>query len=291
MSEISWEDYADLTPIPCQQRPDLPLMVQYTESYDRLMSTFRALLDKMELSERALNIARAVCQKMHSNATAWWYLEKNLEARDFDLSLEMEFLDEQIMESLKPYQLWNHRRWLVRRYVTVYDETTFFQTVIDEDQWNFHAWSYYVWYADTFNQWTWLAEMTAWCILRFPSSNSGWSARFQVVKKGCLVVSEEIELALNALRNSPGRMSECICSYLWGLIGLGCPDEDLQKVEDVAHSILEEGFVSVPVCALLARMSLKSGNSDSFNEIVNKLIIIDTPRAQFWKQVKDNEAI
>jgi protein farnesyltransferase/geranylgeranyltransferase type-1 subunit alpha len=154
--EFNIADYVDVERVPGPPHQSAPLSIPYSDQYEELMSIFRGLLNKLELSQRALTLVTVVNSNYKSNPTPWWYRQQIISALGYTPRFELDFITTLLQESPKPYQLWCHRTWIVSRCSEPPDESDLFDLIIPIDLTNFHAWRYFGWYAERFRKWTWL---------------------------------------------------------------------------------------------------------------------------------------
>ena len=277
--------FSDVEGIPAPQNPKGPFVIQFTEEYDRAMSIFREFLAKDELSPRALQLCNVLCQKLTSDCTVWWFRERVLEKIGYDFEEELRFVDKLIKSQPKPYQLWNHRQWLVWRCENPPDHTKFFDKVIGEDAKNFHAWSYFCKFADKFGQEDWLLERTKGSILHDPTNNSPWSARYHVIERKGAVSSEELQFALDLLFMWPG--SEPICSYVRGLLRIDKSDKVIATIEEVLEKVAAR-TMNRHLMGLIAYVAELKGDMAKYDEFIERIGKADFLRKKFWPLMKSD---
>jgi protein farnesyltransferase/geranylgeranyltransferase type-1 subunit alpha len=162
------------------------------------------------------------------------------------------------------------------------DETESARFVLEIDPQNFHAWSYFGWFAGRFAGWKWLFELAAWFINRDPLNNSAWAARYRAVRLGGMDVEKEIEFALQLLRDVP--RGEAIANYVRGLLEIEPTPERMERV------IVETGRVRVKtrtVFQLAAHVAKMRGNREEYEQLVDQIVVLDPRRAQFWAKMKE----
>ena len=101
--------WADVVPVTLPQQRGDPFFVDYTPEYIDLMGYFLAVLEKNEVSERALEIADRVLRKFPSHYSAWWYKYFILENIGFDFEKELGILSQFAKEAPKSFQIWHLR--------------------------------------------------------------------------------------------------------------------------------------------------------------------------------------
>jgi protein farnesyltransferase/geranylgeranyltransferase type-1 subunit alpha len=278
------DEYADITPVPSPQDPSGPFGIDYSEGYNTIMSLYRALLDRVEFSPRALTIVTRINTNTPSNATAWWYRQRIIESLGYNLDEEFSLLQTICEKSPKPYQIWCHRMWLVLRCEEPPDETAFAQFVINRDEKNFHAWSYFGWYADRFDKWEWLYHMTTKYVQHDLQNNSAWSARYRALQRGGFSIADDLEFTLNYFKISS--RSESICNYLRGILELDFSHAG--KVKEVIEWLVAAKAENRSLYALAAHIAKAEGNFPEHDAYVDKIIALDAPRARFWQLMKSD---
>ncbi|KAF9970233.1 CAAX geranylgeranyltransferase alpha subunit [Actinomortierella ambigua] len=107
------EQWADVTPVPQDDGPNPLVPIAYSEKYSTAMGYLRALSQKNEMSERALELTKAIIELSPSHYTVWYYRQTLLKALDSDLTEELEWNGQMGLEHLKSYQIWHHRQVVV----------------------------------------------------------------------------------------------------------------------------------------------------------------------------------
>ncbi|KAG0238265.1 CAAX geranylgeranyltransferase alpha subunit [Actinomortierella wolfii] len=107
------EQWADVTPIPQDDGPNPLVPIAYSSEYSTAMGYLRALCQKNEISERALELTKVVIELSPSHYTVWHYRQTLIKALDKDLDEELEWNGQMAIEHLKSYQIWHHRQVIV----------------------------------------------------------------------------------------------------------------------------------------------------------------------------------
>jgi protein farnesyltransferase/geranylgeranyltransferase type-1 subunit alpha len=281
--------YGDVKRIPQIPNLDEPFSIPYTEYYSETMSIYRGLLDVMELSPRALEVVTILNLDAASNPTPWWYRERIIEKLGYSLEDELAHCDECLQATgPKPYQVWSHRMWVMRRTDTPPDETAFFIWVITMDIWNFHAWSYFVWFAEKFGRGEWLFAMTKDVCTLYPKVNSAWVCRFQSRKMIGFPISDEIDFAVSLLRKDVENQS--ICGYLKGLIELDFSQTTVGNVKSIVDELLGEKPVR-QLYILAAQIARKTGNIEAYNAYMDTLAALDPVRARAYIGLRSKSTV
>jgi protein farnesyltransferase/geranylgeranyltransferase type-1 subunit alpha len=161
--------------------------------------------------------------------------------------------------------------------------------VLGIDEKNFHAWSYFGWYADRFAKWTWLFDVTRVYIERDPINNSAWAARYRAVRMGNLSIDADIEYALRILKPVP--RGEAICNYIRGLLAIEPTPERNMRVKVAIGEICEGKMKTRSVFQLAAHVALLQGNMEEYEQLIDQIVVLDPRRAQFWVKMRDEPSM
>ncbi|KDE07109.1 hypothetical protein MVLG_02679 [Microbotryum lychnidis-dioicae p1A1 Lamole] len=137
--------WADLEPIPQKDAPNALVPIAYAEPYRDAMDTFRALVQKGELSTRGVELTEALIRMNPGHYSIWAYRAQTLLAIKADLTKELDLMDELIKEHLKSYQVWQHRRTIVTALQSSSREIPFTTRALAFDAKNYHTWAYRQW--------------------------------------------------------------------------------------------------------------------------------------------------
>jgi protein farnesyltransferase/geranylgeranyltransferase type-1 subunit alpha len=273
------ELYADVTPIPPTTSSDDVLGIPYSATYAQTISLYRALLNSLELSERALALVTVINVSSPSNPTPWWYRQQIIAALGYSLDAELRHCFRCLKHGPKPYQVWCHRVWLMSREDQPPDESDFFVWVIAQDLCNFHAWTYFGWYAERFRRWTWLFEMSTGICRLYPRNNSAWAARFRALKMAALPLDDEVDFALELLDGNHENQS--LCAHLRGLVGLDPSGSTAAKVRG-RLAVMIANRPARQLYILDAQLARSTGKLEEYAEILGKLAELDPPRARAY---------
>ena len=165
--------WSDVQPIP-QLDTEQPhvnhiVTIQYPLKYIELCNYLRACLANNEISIRVFVLTGEIIDLNSSYYTAWYYRRKcltEIETLRYNLLHEMEWLNALALQSAKNYQLWQHRRNLVKLLTSqssrphphphphmIYDlnnELNHTAQVLALDAKNYHAWSHRQWLLFTY---------------------------------------------------------------------------------------------------------------------------------------------
>ena len=120
------EIFHDMTPIPQDDGPNPICQIDYPQEFDIAQSYLRAILQKKEHSERALQLTAYCLQFNPANYTTWWYRRQCLAALSSSSESMNHFDHTRIVKDLmlasklggsnpKNYQIWFHRRNLLEQ--------------------------------------------------------------------------------------------------------------------------------------------------------------------------------
>lgn len=102
-SEFEWADVS-----PLKQYTDEPtvLNIEYSNEVSKCMDYFRAIWTSGEVSERALEISQRVIDFLPGNFSAWVIRRKCIEKLNLSPVLELAFVEEEMEDNEKCYQIW-----------------------------------------------------------------------------------------------------------------------------------------------------------------------------------------
>ena len=157
-----------------------------------ISSYFRAIVEKGELSQRALALTSEVISINPGNYMAWYYRRKCLdELMPDNLDNEILLLNDFAIQMAKVYQYWHHRRLILQTIgnITVL-EKEFLENIYAEDDKNYHFWTYkyisiyiYIyrmWLTERFSLWEEELKWTVSELEEHPKNNSLWSYRYYI---------------------------------------------------------------------------------------------------------------
>jgi protein farnesyltransferase/geranylgeranyltransferase type-1 subunit alpha len=140
----SWPEMADVVPVPQDDGPSPVVPIAYRDDFREVMDYFRALYLAGERSPRALRLTAEAIEVNPGNYTVWHFRRLILEALDYDLLQEMNFVEKIAECNPKNYQIWHHKRWLAEKLGpdVANKEHEFTMKILALDAKNYHAWSH-----------------------------------------------------------------------------------------------------------------------------------------------------
>jgi len=250
------------------------------------MDYFRAILQRDEKSERALQLTEEVIRHNAASYTAWHYRRLILFALKKDLHEELEYVKKLGAKNPKNYQLWHHRKIMVEHLHDPSQELEFTAKMLIQDSKNYHAWAHRQWILETYNLWKDELSYVSDLIKVDHRNNSAWNQRYYVISKTEKWTKEvkerEIDYAFSIIKLSPNNQSPW--NYLSGVIGQDKYSEYPKVFESVRHYV--DNF---PTCAhalsLLASILQQLNTESSIHEAIvclDKLIKVDEIHSKYW---------
>ncbi|VDP35404.1 unnamed protein product [Heligmosomoides polygyrus] len=139
-------EWADVKPIYPSKEEDGAVRIAVSEQFRDAFAYLRAVLASGEISSRVFLLTEDCIQLNPANYTLWQFRRELLKKLQIDLSKELKYLDDVIMQSPKNYQVWQS---ILRQFVFVGDsvdkavdaELAFTAKLIFEDARNNSAWN------------------------------------------------------------------------------------------------------------------------------------------------------
>ena len=185
------------------------------------MSYFRAIFQKQEISERALDLTQETIMTSQGQYTAWTYRRKLLHALGKNLGYEIMWLNQIGLHFQKNYQIWHHRRCIFEMWArAVYahrkekekedkkegaeeeeeiyekpmkdyikelidNELQFMDEIFESDAKNYHGWSHKIWLIERYELWTEARhlEFLEDLLDKDVNNNSVWSFRYFLMER------------------------------------------------------------------------------------------------------------
>lgn len=236
------DEFGDIQAMPVTTGlPDELCQIMYTDEYRETMGIVRALLQKRELSERALRLTAKAVGLAPAFYTAWNYrfdIVMHMVEKEDDsgkaqvLNTELDWLDEFTLNNPKNYQIWSYKQALLERHPkpSLKRELPLLELMINDDTKNYHVWSFRKWCVLFFQDFTHELSYSDSLIQRDVYNNSAWTHRMFVLKHtnpGKDQIQLELEYVKEKIDLVPQNVA--VWSYLQGLYEkfLGSYDESI----------------------------------------------------------------
>lgn len=308
-------EWSDVTPLPQDDGP-LPLVeISYPPGFTEVHDYFRAIQQRKEYSQRALELTADVIQHNSANYTAWYYRRRCLKNLDSDLFEELDFTHSWACGCPKNYQVWYHRRWLIAEIASqlrsgsaseaeaadeirqlAIQELAFHLDVMNmnKDYKNYNGWSHRVFIARQFDLWEHELVFVESLLVNDVRNNSAWNHRFTVLRNTAWPWSEavrqrETAFALDSLRACA--QNESAWNYLAAFHGKGegkAPWGSVPQIAAFCHELLAapspaSGELSCRFAAeVLAQLHEERGELSEALGWYQRLEEHDSVRASYW---------
>lgn len=294
-------EWKDVTPLP-QDDGDEPIVaIDYSEKFADAFDYFRAIVQKKEYSDRALELTEVCSQLNSANYTVWQYRREILKALGKDLNAELEYIKKRIIKQSKNYQVWHHRKVIVEWLQDGSKEKELTEQVFNADAKNYHAWQHRQWAIKTFNLFDGELEYVDSLLQKDIRNNSAWNQRHFVINNTTgftpEVVDREIDYTLDKIKQVVE--NESAWNYLRGLLlhGDGGLSQN-QKIRDFCEELYANNCRSPFLLASLVDMCYEqvgSGSGDSVYTLERAKMLcsdlaenFDTIRAKYWLYMMDS---
>lgn len=312
--------FEDITPIPIgdesAETKDVVLCkIMYTEEFKVVFAYLRALMEKGELSRRALYVACRAISLVPAHYTVWEYkyriVEQLASEQEYDILEELEWCSDIALKNEKNYQIWHYREMVIGLLVRTghagdrekYDlgnEYEIVNAMLANDEKNYHVWSYKRWMVEYFGLFRNDAEMayTEQMISADVRNNSAWNFRHFLVfgdgryGKECIVE----EIGFTALQIEQAITNPSSWNYMRFLYSL-CVQEGLRdgaqeikavvlkysSVLDARELDLSKERMAVPAYELLASVYRTEGDKQKERCVYTLLRDrLDPVRKNYW---------
>lgn len=324
---MSFERYNfdDVVPMPvASEESDVKDVVlckiMYSENFLKVFGYLRALMEKNELSKRALSVACEAISIVPAHYTVWTYkfeIVKHLISNgEYDIKEELDWCSDIALNNEKNYQIWRYREMVIELYIktkcggdkskyNLESEYEIVHEMLVRDEKNYHVWSHKRWiveYMNLFNdkrEYEFVEKM----ILDDVRNNSAWNFRYFVVfglkNTGLRVDDTLIE---NEIRYTIERINVSITNpsswnYLKALYRMldksklaTCPlfamiHQTVVQYSDISNVelALNEDRLSVPAVELLADIQGDQQQSSEQQHTYQLLQTLDPVRHNYWK--------
>ena len=293
-SEKSEFNYDDVTPVKQFSDKVEVLKIKYSEKENKMMDIFRGFLQTKELSERVYDLTTEVIEEFPSNYVAWLVRRQCIqEVKELDPKDELIWLDSEMVENQKNYQIWHHRKLLIEKLNDPSHEKKMLNEVFSSEPKNFHAWSHRIWMIRRFNNVEGEFDFIEYMLENDIKNNSVWNYRFFLVqfinnnKIDKNIVEREIKYAMEKIKLCP--INECPYCYIRGFITkFGHKYTDFKYVQEELEKNIQENKNNSYALMLLMDYYEEEKNEEKFNEMVDELIKVDYIRKKYYGWRKEN---
>lgn len=301
-------EWADLSPLPVADDAGKVVAIQYSQQHKEHLGYFRAILAKGEKSERVLQLTADMINRNSADYTAWQHRWDTLSALKADMQQECVFTAQVAEDSIKNYQLWNHRRKIALALgpAAAEQELQFCAEALDADSKNYHAWAHRQVVVAAAGAWQPEMEYLEGLLLADVRNNSAWNQRAFVIRHTLDAYSslqelldQELLYVAEQIQRAPD--NESAWNYLWGLFSLsGCRQHEMGR-QDKVFTICKEALSDCPSCkpaldtlvefyACLAAAAAAQGDATSAGTaakhglmVLSKAAVADPMRENYWK--------
>ncbi|OLL23775.1 Mevalonate kinase [Neolecta irregularis DAH-3] len=287
----SWDD---IIPIPQEDDPHSIAEIAYTQEYKQGMSYLRAIMEKEEFSDRALDLTEYIIAMNPAHYTVWAYRANILFASNEDLRDELKYIEPWAERFSKNYQIWHHRQTIIKNLRDPSGELGFTATILKKDPKNYHIWTYRQWVIQEFSLWEDELEFIEKLLEEDVRNNSAWNHRFYTTffRQDKLpenaIIQREIDYAKASIPIAP--QNPCPWNYLRGIFEkTGTPLTELESLcrPYVPEDNGQECLVSPQAMDLYADICVIQKNIQKAQLIYDLLArLYDPIRENYWKYKK-----
>mmetsp|Transcript_141315 Transcript_141315/g.439200 ORF Transcript_141315/g.439200 Transcript_141315/m.439200 type:complete len:344 (-) Transcript_141315:98-1129(-) len=309
-------EWRDVEPVPQDDGPSPLAVIRYPPGFEEVHSYFRAIQQRNEFSQRALQLTADVIEHNSANYTAWYYRRRCLQELKSDLQEELIFTDKWSRDAPKNYQVWYHRRWLISeieaqlrarqgqadaaeaqamaeeiRGIGERELEYHLDTMqVNDDYKNYNGWSHRQFIVQKFGLWGKEMDFVESLLRDDIRNNSAWNHRYTVVRHTKWPLTdearkEEIDFTLRSLRSSAS--NESAWNYLTAFLGEGegrVPWDAEPSVEAFCREVLaqEPQQPCRFACEGLAHVHEARRETEEALKQYALLKDIDRIRAKYW---------
>uniref|UniRef100_A0A914XBY2 Protein farnesyltransferase/geranylgeranyltransferase type-1 subunit alpha n=1 Tax=Plectus sambesii TaxID=2011161 RepID=A0A914XBY2_9BILA len=287
------ERWNDVTPIYHSDAENAVVPIAASEEFKDAFAYFRAIVQKDERSERALQLTTHCAELNSANYTVWQYRRNILQSLGSDLHQELKYCAAIIEDNPKNYQVWHHRRVLVEWTKDPSKEIDFTDGILRDDSKNYHAWQHRQWVVEHFKLWG-EAELdySARLLEEDQRNNSAWNYRYFIISnttgfKGD-ILEREINATLALIAKAPH--NESSWNYLSGIL-LDAGQSASQQVVEFCESLYSDKkrrspyLLSFMVDTLSEKIDKGNDAKDNVEravKLLDELQQIDPMRRKYW---------
>ena len=285
----------DIPPVP-QFGDDIKLLrVYYPKENIELMDKFRGILKTGEISERVYNLTTKVISKYPTNYVAWVVRRQCLDkVKELDLNKELLWLDYQMVDNQKNYQIWHHRKLLIDKLNDASHEKRVLNEIFTDEHKNFHAWSHRIWMIRRFNNVENELEFIEDMFKHDVKNNSAWNYRFFLIlfmnnnKMTKEIIENEIKYAIEKIHKEP--KNECPYCYIRGFVtNFGYKFSDFGIIKEEMEKIINAPEKNNSYCMnLILDIYEEEKDENKFNGVIEALISYDYIRKKYYSWRKQN---
>jgi len=289
------EDWRDVIPVNPEDNFEHEVVrIAYSEDFKDCFDYFRAICEKDEYSERALELTEECIKRNHANYSVWEYRRRILKKLGKKLEAEYDYTQKMLRRHIKNFQIWHHRQVLCEWANDGSREKAMTELIFKQDQKNYHAWQHRQWVVKRFGLYDGEIDFTrellikdvynnsAWNHLHFCIQNStGWTE--EIRKSEISFVLEKLEVAID---------NECSWNYLRAIQNhiLTANTELGDKFVSKLDVIEERGNSHKHLAAYVADYLAEKAENDSDKEAAEKAVKIltelstdlDPIRRNYW---------
>ena len=288
------EEWKDINPVTQFSDQVQILKIKYTKREKKLLGIFLGVLQKKEISLRVYNLTSKVIEEFPSNYVAWLLRRKCLnEVKEINALDELNWLDKQIEENQKNYQIWHHRKLLIEKLNDPFHEKKVLNNIFSTEPKNFHAWSHRIWMIRRFNNTEGEFDFIEKMLEDDIKNNSVWNYRFFLIqfinnnKIDKNIIENEIKYAINKIKKC--YLNECPYCYIRGFINkFGYKYDDFLFAKEELEKILKKNKNNSYGLNLLLDYYEEEKNEEKFNETIEQLIKVDFIRKKYYGWRKEN---
>ncbi|OHT08932.1 Protein farnesyltransferase/geranylgeranyltransferase type-1 subunit alpha [Tritrichomonas foetus] len=291
-------EWSDITPIEISDAPEgEPFHILYNQTYKDLFGYFSALLQKDEISKRALSITERVIKNYTSTYTAWWYKYRILEQLGYDFKKEDKFLNGIIRFNPKSYQAWYYKQWLLDHEKILRDQIPSLRIIFEQDPKNFHAWSFALWYAKRWHQEKEVFLLAKKMCQSDCRNNSAWNARKTLGDMLNISPRSEFEESIESLK----AVSKNEATFNFAIAMIHKDPSLIHEFEEVGKLLLKKNPLNMfawLIKLFILEFKKKNGNENENEknqnekekeEICDKLMELDPIRIPYYTLIKEGK--